>query len=229
MKKFHYRSVERNRIKLRELERKSRSSTAPSTSNNKDVQLHRTNNRESNVTANVQRSASNIQAQIDQLKQMMEELEKANTNEKTKSYPCLLSECTNKSKRGKNIEKRKIRNKTHNTRRKTARKERQRKTYECNKQYIKNPASFPDVSLAAKGVGAQGMKGRGKDARRLADFVFKMAECSMADDYAIFKKEHRPVCFTNFEGKVVFPHPVCQEEAVFLQLNGLQHHYRIRQ
>ena len=90
-------------------------------------------------------------------------------------------------------------------------------------------ASFPDVSLAAKGVGAQGMKGRGKDARRLADFVFKMAECSMADDYAIFKKEHRPVCFANFEGKVVFPHPVCQEEAVFLQLNGLQHHYRIRQ
>ena len=68
-------------------------------------------------------------------------------------------------------------------------------------------ASFPDVSLAAKGVGAQGMKGRGKDARRLADFVFKMAECSMADDYAIFKKEHRPVCFTDFEGKVVFPHP----------------------
>ena len=92
-----------------------------------------------------------------------------------------------------------------------------------------DPASFPDVSLAAKGVSAQGMKGRGKDARRLEDFVFKMAECLMADDYAIFKKEHRPVCFTNFEGKVVFPHPVCQEEAVFLQLNGLQHHYRIRQ
>ena len=61
------------------------------------------------------------------------------------------------------------------------------------------PASFPDVSLAAKGVGAQGMKGRGKDAIRLADFVFKMAECSIADDYAIFKKEHKPVCLTNFE------------------------------
>ena len=91
-----------------------------------------------------------------------------------------------------------------------------------------DPASFPDVSLAAKGVGAQGRKGRGKDARRLADFVFKMAECSMADDYAIFKKEHRPVRFKNFEGKVVFPHPECQEEAIFLQLNGLQHLYRIR-
>ena len=48
------------------------------------------------------------------------------------------------------------------------------------------------------------MKGGRKDARRLADFVFKMAECSMADDYAIFKKEHGPVCFTNFEGKVFF-------------------------
>ena len=31
-----------------------------------------------------------------------------------------------------------------------------------------------------------------------------------------------------FEGKMVFPHPVCQEEAVFLKLNGLQHYYRIR-
>ena len=104
--------------------------------------------------------------------------------------------------------------------------QREQNIYEAG---VVGPASFPDVSLAAKGVGAQGMKGRGKDARRLADFVFKMAECSMADDYAIFKKEHRPVCFTNFEGKVVFPHSVCQEEAVFLQLNGLQHHYRIRQ
>ena len=47
-------------------------------------------------------------------------------------------------------------------------------------------------------------RGRGKDERRLADFVFKMAECSMADDYAIFKMKHRPVRFTNFEGKWFF-------------------------
>ena len=58
-----------------------------------------------------------------------------------------------------------------------------------NQGYISlSTASFPDVSLAAKVVGAQGRKGRGKDARRLADFVFKMAECSMADDYAHFQK-----------------------------------------
>ena len=44
----------------------------------------------------------------------------------------------------------------------------------------------------------------------------------------IFKKEYRPVRLLNFEGKVVFPHPVCQEEAVFLQLNELQHHHKIR-
>ena len=84
--------------------------------------------------------------------------------------------------------------------------------------WLADPASFP-----AKVVGVQGRKGRGKDARCLGDFV-----CPMADDYAIFKTEHSPVRFTNFEGKVVFPHPVCQEEAVFLQSNGLQHHYRIR-
>ena len=89
------------------------------------------------------------------------------------------------------------------------------------------PRSQTSLSLR-KVVGAQGRKGRGKDARRLGEFVFKTAECSMADDYAIFKKEHRPFRFTNFEGKVLFPHPVCQEEAVFLQSNGLQHHYRIR-
>ena len=61
-------------------------------------------------------------------------------------------------------------------------------------------ASFPDVSLAAKVVGAQGRKGRGKDPRLLE----KKLKNSMADDYAIFKKEHRPVRFTNFEGKVFF-------------------------
>ena len=66
-------------------------------------------------------------------------------------------------------------------------------------------------------MGAQERKGRGKDGRRLVHFVFKMAECSIADDNAIFKMEHRPVRSTNFEGKVVFPHPVCQED-----------HYRIR-
>ena len=69
-------------------------------------------------------------------------------------------------------------------------------------EYTDLPRS--QTSLAAKGMGAQGMKGGRKDARRLADFVFKMAECSMADDYAIFKKEHGSVCFTNFEGKVFF-------------------------
>ena len=42
-------------------------------------------------------------------------------------------------------------------------------------------------------MGAQGRKGRRKEERRLADFVFKMAESVMADDYAIFKSESRPV------------------------------------
>ena len=52
---------------------------------------------------------------------MMEKLEKTNKNKESKSYPRLLSEFTNKSKRGKNVEKRKIRNKKHNMRRKMAR------------------------------------------------------------------------------------------------------------
>ena len=137
LKKFHYRSAERNKLKLRELERKSCFSAAPSTSNKNYVKPHSANNNKSNVETSVQRSASNIQAQLDHLKQMMEKLEKTNTNRKSESYPCLLSECTNKSNRGKNIEKRKITNKTPNTCRKTARKEHQRKTYKSNKQKLR--------------------------------------------------------------------------------------------
>ena len=124
LKKFHHRSVERNKAKLRELERRSRSKNQPSTSTSTDVKRHRAN-RQTNVTpdvTSVQRSANNIQAQIDCLKQMMEELDKANQNKQVDSYPCLLSECIVKLKRGKHIEKRKILNKKHNTRRKIARK-----------------------------------------------------------------------------------------------------------
>ena len=52
------------------------------------------------VTENVQMSARNIQVQIDSLKKMMKTLEKATKNKQSESYPCLLSECTDKIKRG---------------------------------------------------------------------------------------------------------------------------------
>ena len=146
LKKFHHRSVERNKAKLRELERKSRSKNQPSTSTGTDVKRHR-DNKQTDVTpnvSNVQRSAINIQAQIDQLKQMMEKLDKANQNKEGESYPCLLSECTDKLKRGKDIEKQKIINKRHNTRRKLARHRRHRTTHESNKRHIKN---FSDIQL----------------------------------------------------------------------------------
>ena len=43
LKKFHHRSVERNKAKHRELERKSRSKNQPSTSASTDVKRHRAN------------------------------------------------------------------------------------------------------------------------------------------------------------------------------------------
>ena len=48
-------SVERNKVKLRELERKSRSKNQPSTSTNTDVKRHRAN-RQRNVTPYFQRN-----------------------------------------------------------------------------------------------------------------------------------------------------------------------------
>ena len=72
LKTFHYRSVERNRAKQRELEQKSRSSLKPSTSRNTDVNRDLVKSEQKNVTTsadsvteNVQMSARNIQVQID--------------------------------------------------------------------------------------------------------------------------------------------------------------------
>ena len=158
LKKFHHRSVKRNKVKLRELERKSRSNNQPSTSTNTDVKRHRAS-RQTNVTpdvTNVQRSANNIQKQIDCLKQMMEKLDKANQNKEGKSYPCLLSECTVKVKRDKDIEKRKKLNKKHNTRGKIARQRRQKITHQSNKRHIKNLSDIQlttdQTSVLAKGL-----------------------------------------------------------------------------
>ena len=135
-----------------------RTKNETSTSTSTDVKRHRTNI-PTDVTPNVtsvQRSASNIQAQIDQLKQMMEELDKANQNEKSKSYSCLLSECTDKLKRGKDKETMKKINKRHNTRGKAARQKRHRATHETNKQHIKNLSDTQltndQINLLSKGA-----------------------------------------------------------------------------
>ena len=55
LKKFHHRSVERNKVKLRELERKSRSNNQPSTSTNTDVKRHCAS-RQTNVTPDRKRA-----------------------------------------------------------------------------------------------------------------------------------------------------------------------------
>ena len=91
------------------------------------------------------------------------------------------------------------------------------------------PALFPDVSLFfEEQERAQRTKGRGKGERRLGDLVFKMAESAMADDYAIFQSEFRPVHSAYLEQKIACPDPLCKEKPVFCQKNGLQHHYRRR-
>ena len=64
---------------------------------------------------------------------------------------------------------------------------------------------------------AQGTKGTQKKGRRLADYVFKMADSSMADDYAIIKNDCRPVHFAYLKQKIVCPHPSCEDETVFFK------------
>ena len=51
-----------------------------------------------------------------------------------------------------------------------------------NNQHIKETASYPDISPLKKKMDAQGTKGTRTKERRLADYVLKMADSSMADD-----------------------------------------------
>ena len=83
-------------------------------------------------------------------------VDKANQNKGVESYPCLLSECTVKPRRGKDIEKRKILNKKHNTRSKVARQRQQKTTHESNKRHIKSLSDMQlttdQLSLLSKGL-----------------------------------------------------------------------------
>ena len=56
---------------------------------------------------------------------------------------------------------------------------------------------------------------RGRDVWQI--FFFKMEECLMTDDNAIFKSEFRPVDFADIEQNIACPHPVCQGETVSIQ------------
>ena len=88
------------------------------------------------------------------------------------------------------------------------------------------PASFPDVSLFfEEQERAQRTKGRGKGERRLGDVVFKMAESAIADNYAIFQSEFRPVHSAYLEQKIACPDPLCKEKPVFcFLLNSVYPH-----
>ena len=68
----------------------------------------------------------------------------------------------------------------------------------------------------------------GEKTRRLGDLVFKMAESAMADDYAMFQSEFRPLHLAYLEQKIACPDPLCKEKPLFCQKNGLRHHCRRR-
>ena len=143
-KTSHHHNVERNKAKLRELEQNLHSKNQPSTSTSTDVKQHHAN-RQTNVTpnvTNVQRSATNIQAQLAYLKQMMAKVRQHYPElKKGESYYCLLSGCTDKLKRGKDIE-RKITNKKY-AEKNSSPEATENNTYRT-KQHIKN---LSDIQL----------------------------------------------------------------------------------
>ena len=71
----------------------------------------------------------------------MKEIEEIK-NKTCESYPCLFSVCGTKKQREDKVEKRKIKNKKHNERKKKTHKDINAIKTERNKKYIKNLSNF---------------------------------------------------------------------------------------
>ena len=86
----------------------------------------------------------------------MKEIEEIK-NETCESYPCLFSECGTEKQREDKVEKRKIKNKRHNKRKKKTHKDINAIKTERNKKYIKNLSIF-DITTDQTNLLSRGLK-----------------------------------------------------------------------
>ena len=133
--KFHYRRVERNKIKLHKIQQLEQRK-----SNDENLAKNKAHSTVREPRANVNKHAErieNIQKRMDELKQMMLNIQKEPENKVPESYPNASLLSTNHSKRER-VPKRYIHTKKRNERRRKLRRDIDQKTLESQKQYIKN-------------------------------------------------------------------------------------------
>ena len=151
IEKFHYRRVERNKIKVNKLERQTRGSTKA----NKIIDKALSPARETNVAEFHEQKIEDIQKRMKELQNMMCNLQKQ-SNKENDSYSSLFSVYTDKHKREKAQKKRKITNKKHHERRIKMRRDINQKTTEAKKEHIKNLSDHEmtrdQINLLSRGL-----------------------------------------------------------------------------
>ena len=84
------------------------------------------------------------------------------------------------------------------------------------------------VAKKKKG-GARGLMGRKRNAERLGDLAFKMADDNshnICRSQNAFILEERPVHVAFLDQKLPCPHVFCRGKGSFFKIDGIDHHYR---
>lgn len=146
--RYHYRRAENNKIKLKQLEQRPNETRGKKT-NNPDLIKNRPRTDRENRTENVLVLATELTNKIKKVEDMMKALQ----NKESESYPCVF---TDSSVRGREKEKRKIRNAKNHTRRSNRRRDINRLKTQFNQRYIKNLSNCQittdQISLLSKGL-----------------------------------------------------------------------------
>ena len=149
---FHQRRVERNTIKLRKTEQRANISKGRKTN---DFRLIKNYSRPAKDTKkaheNIKKLTETLTKKLEKVNGMINALENS-SNKQCESHTCLFSD----SDKGRDIRKRKFRNKKHSERRKHVRRDKIRKSTDANQKHIKNFSEYKmttdQTNLLAKGL-----------------------------------------------------------------------------
>ena len=153
--RFHERQTERNRDKLKKAEQKKNAFRGKKTNNAELIKNRSITTKETKrckTDENVISLTETLAERIRKMDEMMKSLEKS-FNKTSESYACVLSDC---KEQGVKVQKRKIRNKKHNERRKIMRFHILRKITNSNKKHIKNLSNYTlttaQINLLSRGL-----------------------------------------------------------------------------
>ena len=155
--RFHERQTERNRDKFKKAEQKKNEFRGKKTNKaelikNRSIATKET--KRSKTDENVVSLTEALTERIRKMDEMMKSLEKS-FNKTSESYACVHSDCYSKEQ-GVKVQKRKIRSKKHNDRRKIMRFNILRKITNSNKKHIKNLSNYTlitaQINLLSRGL-----------------------------------------------------------------------------